>query len=203
MRRTLAILPTLLAVAGCVEQSRGAPDLWYDAHDAVPPRKTAVSVCHGFGCKLKTSVAFTGADIAAMRKAIGPARTPADERAGVARMVAWAERRVAPTVGSADDVPGLDLVNAGVAGQMDCIDEATNTTSYLLVAAENRLLRHHSVGKPVARGFFIDGRYPHATATLIDPDGTPWAIDSWPHRNGAEPDVMLLSEWFAKWPSRR
>ncbi len=201
MRRTLVLVPILAVLSGCVAQSRGAPQMWYAANNAVPPRTSAVSVCHGFGCQLKTSVGFTSADLAVMQKTIGRGRTAAEEREGVRRMIAWAEKRVAPVVGSENDVAGLDLANAGVAGQMDCIDEAANTTSYLLVASEHGLLKHHTVGKPVARGFFIDGRYPHATATLVDKAGVPWAIDSWPHANGAKPDVMPLEEWFAKWPS--
>lgn len=133
-----------------------------------------------------------------MRRLLGPARSAAAERAGIRRMIAWAERRVAPAVGSTDDVGGLDLWNAGVNGQMDCIDEATNTTSYLLVAERNGLLHHHVVSRPVARGFFLDGRYPHATATLRADDGTAWAVDSWPRKNGALPDVMPLDAWFER-----
>ena len=39
-------------------------------------------------------------------------------------------------------------------------------------------LRHHRVEAPSARGFFIDGRYPHATAVLTDTDsGERWAVD--------------------------
>jgi hypothetical protein len=201
-RRSAAIIPTIFLLAGCVEQSRGAPQMWYAAHNAVPPRETVVSVCHGFGCHLKTAVTFSAADVKAMAKAVGRARTAAEERQGVARLIAWTERRVAPSVGSEGDVPGLDLSNAGVAGQMDCIDEAANTTSYLLIAAEQGLLRHHTVGKPVARGFFIDGRYPHATATLVDEGGTAWAVDAWPTRNGAPPEIMPLETWFATWPTR-
>lgn len=203
MRRFFTLVPTLCLLAGCVEHSGGSPQAWFAANNAVPPRDTVVSVCHGFGCHLKTAVTFTGADLEAIRSAIGRPRNAAQEREGGARAIAWAERRVAPIVGSEDDVPGLDLANAGVAGQMDCIDEAANTTSYLLIAAEKGLLRFHTVGKPVARGFFIDGRYPHATATLVDDDGKAWAVDSWPGPNGAKPEIMPLETWFETWPSRR
>lgn len=188
-------------LGGCSALHEGRPDAWFAARGGVPPHGTnRIVVCHGFGCHLKTAVGLSGVDLATMRRKIGPARTAREERAGIARMIAWAEVRVAREVGSANDVGGLDLANAGVAGQMDCIDEAANTTSYLLVAQKAGLLRHHGVGRPVARGYFLDGRYPHATAVIVA-DGTPWAVDSWPNANGAKPDIMPLATWYATSPA--
>ena len=191
----------LLLLTGCAELAAGRPEGWYPVHGGVAPnRNDVVVVCHGFGCHRKTAVAFTGADLARMRRLVGRGDA-AQERAGVRRMIAWAEQRVAPTVGSEGDVAGLDLRNAGRVGQMDCIDEATNTTSYLLVAERAGLLRHHRVGRPVSRGYFLDGRYPHATAVLLEEGKGAWAVDSWPHANGVKPDVMPLETWFERSPA--
>lgn len=198
----LATLLLALAAAGCVAHHKGAPSDWFAARGAVMPRGNHVAVCHAFGCQLKTSVAFSGADISRMRRLLRGARSAKAERRAIAKMVAWAERRVAPRVGSRDDVGGLDIHNAGKPGQMDCIDEAANTTSYLMVAAHNGLLRHHRVASPVARGYFLDGRYPHATAVVVDRAGTPFAVDSWPDPNGARPQVMPLRAWFDASPAR-
>jgi hypothetical protein len=130
--------------------------------------------------------------------------SPQAERAAIARAVMWVEERVAPQVGSQDDVGGLDLQNAGVPGQMDCLDETTNTTTTLMLLADQGMLRHHSPQFPVARGFFLDGRYPHATAVLRESEsGQQWAIDPWPYRNGEDVDVMPLETWFATWPYAR
>lgn len=183
-------------------QQKGSPLPWYSSQNAVPPRGNTVSVCHAFGCHLKTSFTFAPADIRRMRRYLRKARSPAAEREAIRALVAWAEKRVAPSVGSAHDVGGLDLQNAGVTGQMDCIDEAANTTSYLLVAAHNGLLRYHKVARPVARGYFLDGRYPHATAVIVAADGVAWAVDSWREPNGAEPEVMPLDQWFDESPAR-
>jgi hypothetical protein len=79
---------------------------------------------------------------------------------------------------------------------MDCIDEATNTTSLLLLLADKGFLKHHAVREPAARGFFLDGRYPHATAVLSEAgSGERWAIDSWPRANAEPPVVQPLGEW--------
>lgn len=190
------VLAVALTLAGCLSQHTRAPSAWFDDREAVLPRGTTVSVCHAFGCQLKTSFAFSGADVRRMRRMLRGARTPAAERRAVARLIAWAEKRVAPKVGSGGDVGGLDLHNAGKPGQMDCIDEAANTTSYLMVAAASGLLRHHTIASPVARGYFLDGRYPHATAVIVDKAGTPFAVDSWPKANGARPNIMTLERWY-------
>jgi hypothetical protein len=58
------------------------------------------------------------------------------------------------------------------------------------------LLKYHGVEAPSARGFFIDGRYPHATAVLTESGtGEKWAIDSWPRANAEPPVVQPLRVW--------
>jgi hypothetical protein len=79
---------------------------------------------------------------------------------------------------------------------MDCIDEATNTTSLLLVLQDRGLLAYHSVERPQSRGLFIDGRYPHTTAVIVEKrTGSAWAIDPWPRAPGQQPDILPLERW--------
>ena len=202
-RRAGALLVAAL-LAGCAGQHVGQPLGWYRAQGGMPPSGDRIFVCHAFGCAVRTPVTITPADRAAAARIMrAGAGSPAAERKAIAEAIAWFERRVAKPVGSGGDVGGLDLWNAGVRGQMDCIDEATNTTSYLLLLQSWTLLRHHTVASPVARGFFLDGRYPHATAVVVDEQtGKPWAIDSWPKANGVKPDVMTLQRWFDSFPWR-
>ncbi len=195
------VVACAILVAGCAAQGELGAVRWYDHARRIAPQAGKVWVCHGFGCHYKTPVTFSRRDIAAMRKIMGRPSSAAAERARIRRLVAWAERRVAAEAGSANDVAGLDLGNARVRGQMDCLDEATNTTSYLLVAQERGLLRFHRVARPVARGYFLDGRYPHATA-VVKADGAAYAVDSWPVSNGAAPLIMPLDEWFKQAPRR-
>ena len=49
--------------------------------------------------------------------------------------------------------------------QMDCIDESTNSTTYLRILAGAGLLRWHRVEARVTRGFFIFG-WPHTTRDI-------------------------------------
>lgn len=191
-------------LGGCAGQYVGRPIAWYGAHGGTPPSGDRLFVCHAFGCAIRTPVTVGPADRSAVARIMrAGAGSPAAEREAIARAISWFEKRVAKPAGSSGDVGGLDLRNAGVPGQMDCIDEATNTTSYLLMMQGWGLLRHHQVASPVARGFFLDGRYPHATAVVVDETtGKPWAVDSWPNANGVKPDVMTLQRWFASYPWR-
>ncbi|MBB4302155.1 hypothetical protein GGD81_001182 [Rhodobium orientis] len=191
------------ALAGCAGQMAGAPNAWYGAHNAVAPGPDRLVVCHAFGCARRTSVKLTRRDLNRLKRILRAGyRSPERERKAIGRAIAWAEKRVAPAVGSANDIGGLDMHNAGVAGQMDCLDEATNTTSVLLIAQRHGYLKHHRVASPVARGFFLDGRYPHATAVIVEKkSGSGYAVDSWPHGNGIEPDIMPLDAWFAASPA--
>ncbi len=187
-------------LAGCAGQALDAPSTWYSRHNAVKPRGDRIVICHGFGCNLRTPVDFSAKDLARLQEIIASGdASPAAERQALARAVQWQELRVAPTVGSGNDKGGFTF-DSGVPGQMDCIDEATNTTSLLLVAERHGFLKHHVVRSPVARGFFLDGRYPHATAVVSEKKSNDaWAIDSWTHDNGVSPDVMPLDTWFAQY----
>lgn len=199
--RPLLLLAAALGLGACVSPST-SPLSWYPTQSARAPQNLNIGICHAFGCQRQTQVQLTQSDVdhlaGIMQAGQGSAQA---ERAAVKQAVMWMEKRVGPFVGSDDDVGGLDLQNSGVPGQMDCLDETTNTTTTLIVLAENGLLDYHAPAHPVARGFFLDGRYPHATAVLRETaSGEDWAIDPWPYANGVDVDVMPLDEWYATWP---
>ncbi|MCB1507547.1 MAG: hypothetical protein KDI98_01900 [Hyphomicrobiaceae bacterium] len=191
-----------LFLAGCAATGGGEPVSWYGFNDFPPPRGEQMVICHGFGCALRTPVTVSPADRSRLAAILAEGHaTPAAEREAIGRAVRWFETRIGPSVGSVNDIGGLDLQNAGVRGQMDCIDESTNTLSLLLYLDRIGALRHHTVGRPVARGFFLDGRYPHATAVVAEKEGgARFAVDPWPYGNGAGVDIMPLERWFAIHP---
>ena len=46
----------------------------------------------------------------------------------------------------------MDFRGSGDTTQLDCVDEATNTTSYILVLDRHGLIRHHRVERPLRQG---------------------------------------------------
>ncbi|HQF30461.1 MAG TPA: hypothetical protein PLJ34_03360, partial [Hyphomicrobiales bacterium] len=181
----------------------GGPGAWYSGHSVATPKGDRVMVCHSYGCARRVPLALSGADVAKLQSMLAAGKaSPAAEREAVSHAVQWYERKTAALIGGTPDRSKTEPSMSGVPGQMDCVDEATNTTSLLVLASERGLLAHHRVGAPVARGFFLDGRYPHVTAVLVEnDDGRPYAVDSWPGPNAAPPEVMTLDKWFATWSS--
>jgi hypothetical protein len=201
--RQIPVLLMAVILSGCIQSGEGDPASWYESQDGRAPRGTSVYVCHGTGCARKERVDFSAADMRRLKSIIASgADSPEKERRAMGRAVQWFEKRVAKQVGSGNDVGGFDLSKVNKPGQMDCIDEATNTTSILKLAADNNYLKHHRVGRPKARGFFLDGRYPHATAVVIQiSNSKSYAIDSWTRDNGEPPEIMPLGVWYKQRPA--
>lgn len=161
-------------------------------------------VCMGYGCAEMHMTGLSDAEWAAVREIFGKPEDAAAERAAIARAIGLIERIVGPKTGSDSDAPGAVIVNFRRQGQMDCIDEAFNTTTYLRFLAQDGLLRHHVVGLPVRRGSFID-RWPHNAATITETGGeqATYVVDSWFHGNGVPAEVAPLDDWMAGWSPDR
>ena len=126
-----------------------------------------VFVCHGFGCKYRDEVDLTAGDRTKLTQILAAGRaSAAAERKAVAAAGAWFDKRVGPVAGTQNHVARAGAKYMYDIHQFDCIDTSRNTTSLLLVLDQLKLLRHHDVDAPEARGYFIDGRPPHATAVL-------------------------------------
>jgi hypothetical protein len=161
------------------------------------PTPESAVICHGFGCRYRVIIGFSAGDRAALTRIMATGRRSAEaERAAVGHAGAWFDKRIAPQAGTKGHVARAGVSHMYDRGQFDCIDSSRNTTALLLVLAEMKLLRHHSVDVPVARGHFFDTRPPHVTAVLTENDGgKQWAVDSWTRAYGQAPEIMPLSRW--------
>ena len=191
----MSIARIAAAVAALVALGAPAAADWYGARGVPPPAGNRIYVCHGYGCRIVTPVALSTAEIGRIAAPLQGARDAAGERAALAGVVQSFEEVVGARVGTGGDLPRTQIGEPR-SDQMDCIDEATNTTSLLRLLATQGALRHHGVAKPAARGFFLDGRYPHATAVIAEAGGAKWAVDSWPRANGGPPVIQPLAKWL-------
>jgi len=129
---------------------------------------------------------------------LSPPLDAVQERERIAQAIALMEAMVGPLTGTEHD-KGRNFQGVGVAGQMDCIDESTNTTTYLTMLLKDGLLKWHSVEDRATRGFFIFG-WPHTTAVIRETgSGALFAVDSWFLDNGAEPFILPLAMWTQGW----
>ena len=121
------------------------------------------------------------------------------EREQIRQAIALMEQIVAPKAGTGNDEAGARIINFQKSGQLDCIDEAYNTSAYLRLFESAGLLTWHVPGTPANRGQFING-WPHNTATVVERGtGDSYAVDSWFGANGALPDVLPLRVWLDGW----
>ncbi len=196
---TIAITAAFLT-GGCANMAFQSPDNWFKERDIAAPSAQRLSYCSGFACKFVTPIPFSRSRHRHLAAILARGRHSAKaERAALSKAVQWYETMTGPIAGTSQDQGGWDLSKSGTRGATDCLDEATNTTSLLIIAEARKLLKFHRTGRPVSRGMLIDGRYPHATAVVIDTTTeTPWAIDSWVRDNGEPPDVMPLADWYAR-----
>ncbi len=140
-------------------------------------------------------------EISELMRKTKKADTPFEERRAIAYAIGWMERYVGDKIGTSADRPGMEFNGSGDATQQDCVDEATNTTSYLLVLQSNGLLKHHTVGRPFSKGNILLGvsNWPHWTAVLWENGNKQkWAVDSWIYANGENPVVVEAEKWYTK-----
>jgi hypothetical protein len=165
----------------------------YTYYSLSVPTPTSVLICHGFGCDRRTLIALGKGDHAKLTALLGPGRaSPEAERRAIVAAVAWFDRRVGPEAGTTGRIARASAFTQSGPGQMDCIDTSRNTTSLLLILDQLKLLRHHQVEAPVARGVIL----PHATAVLRESkNGQRWAVDPWTKKYGENPDMKPLEQW--------
>lgn len=188
--RTVLALFSALAMAGCISESGD-----YKA-ETIKPRISRVYVCSGFDCNYTTAYPVSEEDREQFEAIMNAgADSPDAEREAIRKADSFYEERAATYIGVRDKAKS-DITQSRQKGQMDCIDESTNTHTLLTYLEESGFLKYHKVEPNVSRGIFLDGRYPHSTAVLSDPSGTKWAVDSWYEATGGLPDVMLLAEWM-------
>lgn len=172
----------------------------YAADSVVVTHAVSFSVCHQQGCSEQTAIQLTSAEAKSILQVFAvPAATAAQERASIALAVSRFEQIVGPRTGTDRDLGGT-FPGAFHAGQMDCIDESTNTTTYLQLLDSAGLLHWHTVMKPATRLPIPRGWWPHTSAVIReDVMGTNYAVDSWFDANGSAPHIVELKLWQSGW----
>lgn len=200
---TLTALVTMAATTGACTHDRQGPVIGhFQDFSVTPPTGSLVHVCHSYGCRMQTPVRFNEPQLAEIRTLMTKTRkadTPEEERRAVAYAVGWIERYVGEKVGTKSDRAGMDFSASGDPTQQDCVDEATNTTSYMLMLEKNGLLKHHTVGTPFAKEDYTRGvaGWTHWTGVLkVNGTGQRYAVDSWIYENGENPAIVEAEKWY-------
>jgi hypothetical protein len=168
------------------------------AQPTSPAFAQGLTVCHGYSCYYQTSLRVGSGDLSRISAMMREGSSSAEaERQAISNVIQLFEQRATATIGVRDRPKG-ELGRGREIGQMDCVDESTNTTRILQLIASQGLMRHHKVLRRTSRGFLLDNRFPHFAAVVADTFGNKWAIDSWYEPGGGKPDIMPLDRWLVR-----
>ena len=187
--RTVVLLLVCLSAVPVAADTHTKPDI---IKQPVPDR---FSICYDHSC---ASVETVSVNKDEWRRAIAPlsrvAKSAPDERAAIADSVAVFEEIIGERLGTSVDRGG-NLAGLGKPKQLDCIDESTNTNTYLQMLEQEGLLTYHTVMDRSTRfGIFVG--MPHTTAVIRENDtGVRYAVDSWFFDNGQPPYIVELEAW--------
>lgn len=171
------------------------------ARDDIITRPTVdrFSVCLNHSCDTVVTQGLSDAEWRRIGDPLQPAApNAAAERDAIGRALAIAEQIVGGHTGTGSDLGG-NLRGFGQPGQMDCIDESTNASTYLYLIENAGLLRFHTLEERSTR-FGLFAGMPHTTAVIRETaSGRRYAVDSWFYDNGQPPAIVELSAWKAGW----
>jgi hypothetical protein len=190
---------TLVAILLATAHSPAAADWMFRAELIREPTPDRFSVCFDHSCRTIVTSSFSGREWQRITVPLRqPAPSAAAERVALAQAIALMEQLVGEKTGTAGDRGG-NLAGFGRPGQMDCIDESNNTTTYLQLLQRDGLLRHHILQDRATR-FGLSAGMPHTTAVILDVAAQRrYAVDSWFFDNGEFPVIMRLEDWKSGW----
>lgn len=165
-----------------------------------------ITICHGFGCRYQESISVSDREWSQIKAFFRePAETPAEEREQIRKASGWFEviaGRYTPIHldRGKNDRLKAEKVKSGksehvesTVGQMDCIDESRNMTTYLTVMEQAGLFQHHRVVERALRRSAFDQHYAGQIEEIET--GERWVVDSWFYDYGSLPYVEKAEEW--------
>jgi hypothetical protein len=157
---------------------------------AAPP---AFFSCTSYHCKTGQDVRLSADQWRAVQALFAGDSSPAMERRQLRQAIALLEQQVGGIAGTWRDLAG-NVAGAGQPGQLDCIAESKNTTTYLQLLSDAGLLKWHVVEARQVRHPLIFNV--HWTAVIRDTRSQQrYAVDSWFLDNGKPPYIQPLEDW--------
>ena len=209
-RAYLAIAAVLvtLTLAACLETQAGLlvpKPLGLNPFDGnqggtqrlAPPTPASFSICHGHTCRFITQASFSPPQWQSIETGfVGGSESAEREREILPLIIGMMESIVGAQTGTGGDL-AENHARHGESGQMDCIDESSNTLTYLTLLANANLLRWHRVGTRLNRGpYTFVMQAPHSAAEMIElATGSRYAVDSWFGANGQPALVVAQAVW--------
>ncbi len=156
-----------------------------------------VKVCYDFACKSSAIVQFSAQDWSKVEGLFYLSADAPEERQRIREAVATMESIVGTYTPTYRDVgmnwPADSDGSSLQPGQMDCIDESINTTTYLRLLEKEGLLKFHIVRDRAYRRSWLTQ---HWAAQVVETrNGNHYVIDSWFEDNGELPILVKGKVW--------
>ncbi|GMQ86996.1 MAG: hypothetical protein BMS9Abin08_0194 [Gammaproteobacteria bacterium] len=151
--------------------------------------------CTDYHCDEGETVSLSAQQWSRVRGLFAAPRSPAEERRQIRKAIALLEVQIGGITGTSHDL-AKNVAGAGQPGQLDCISESKNTTTYLQLLNNDGLLHWHTVEERRLRHPWILDL--HWAAVIRDKNsGKRYAVDSWFLDNGQPPYIQPLDQWLS------
>jgi hypothetical protein len=163
------------------------------------PSLSQFEVCHSGGCAESNQLSINNAEWRNVAQIFSvKASNATEERVQISKAIGEIERIVGAKNGTSSDLAGT-FDSGNTPGQLDCNDEAINTTTYMRLLKSNGLMQFHEIEDTRTRNFFFTG-WPHSTAVIRDiKAGERYAVDSWFYDNGHVATIVPFATWKANY----
>ena len=201
----LRCLGLALMLSACAGGANHLNTTYIDRYAKPDPTPAEFYECHGFGCAEVSRVSLSNDEwrrVAAVFKP--PAANAAAERRQIARGVAMMQMMVGRQTGTAAHQwthrDMMILPNNSDPTQLDCIDEAVNTWTYLTLMEKSHLFRFHRVAPLSYAGSVVTLDQRNTAVLQQIAGGGYFAIDPSLVDAGVPPPIMPLATWMGHWP---
>ena len=205
--RVLSFLAAALAVSACAQNGQQLSSTYLDRYARTNPTPASFTECHGFSCAEVSSVSLSPQQWRRVAAVFRPrAANPAAERRQIAHAVALMQRLVGAQTGTGvhqwTHENMMIKPNLGDMTQLDCIDEAVNTWTYMTMMERHHLFRFHRVTELAYAGLPRDTNPRNAAVVQDKGSGEYFAVDPSLVDFAVPPPVIPLKAWEGSWPPK-
>jgi hypothetical protein len=205
--RILGLLGAALAVSACAHSGDNLSATYIDRYARANPTPASFTECHGFGCAEVSDVSLNAHQWRQVAAVFHPRAANAEaERRQIAHAVALMQRLAGAQTGTAvhqwTHENLLIKPNFGDNTQLDCIDEAVNTWTYMTMMERDHLFRFHRVTELAYAGLPTDTNPRNAAVVQEKATGAHFVIDPSLVDFAVPPPVIPLKVWAGSWPPK-
>lgn len=199
MKKLLVAIVLSLLLTGCAEIFHERMSDLLIRRNINDPVPSNFYICYAYGCKKRALISLTSSEWNSIRQVFSSKpESPSRERENIAKAISILETIAGKRTGTGDDLGG-SFPGAFKKNQMDCVDEALNTSVYITMMEKDGFFQFHELYRLARRGVLING-WPHQASVIVEIDsGREYVVDSWFLDNGKPPFILPVEVWKSGW----